>query len=594
MRFSRLVASAALVAAMVGLNALVRADTQVALSGMVTAQVFPYGQPQIFQVLGDTHGKKCNFAFSVSLNGAPVGIQGNAAANHPVSAALPWNSPDLRLPTSNGGNYSVLVQAVNSASNACTGQFTLSFGVVPQIGTLSKIGGSAKVVAANMPISFTVSGQTFGTCNYTFGLSRNGKDLGHGPVNQLPYNASVTYADAGNYLATADEIDLNGAPDGCTGHVKFAFSVIPRPVCPSASEYYQSPDDSEFGCLHVGVWFSPAAYDCPSGYSAFNSVGQNTQWGCRQPSKPLLGLNTVNGLVGNAANSNLGSPHATAAPQTATPKIVKIETVPPSTGAWRPNSDVLYAGEHYWAKITGNVPNNGGYNPQMCEYSVTVQNIASDAVATQAAFTAFNTWDIGVIQAPGDYRVVAEPHQGPSGDWASPCGGVAIIQKITVSPLAAWVTGFQLTGFGHHFYGGTSGSAWSGQWCQNCDSIFSPAHDSAFMEFNPTIKGITSGGRCAYNVTFNGHSFGGNNSMNLGSSLEVVYQNGQPGLPASQPNLYEGYNPYWSQWTDNSNTAQVIVTPGNDLVIPPCHILSGKISKTITFTNNANAAWVTK
>ena len=586
MRFSRLVASAALVAAMVGLNAAVRADTQVALSGMATAQVFPYGQPQIFQVVGDTHGKKCTFNYSVSLNGTPVGIQGNAPAGYPVSAPLPWNSPDLRLPSSNGGNYSVLVQAANSASNACTGQFTLSFGVVPQTGTLNAVKGSAKVVAVNMPIGFTVTGQSFGTCNYRFGVSRKGTDVGHSTVNQLPFNTSGTYTDPGDYLATADEIDLNGAPDGCTGHPKFAFTVVARPVCAYAVDYYQSPDDSEYGCLHAGVWFSqPDPYTCPSGYAPFTQAGQNTQWGCRQPSKPLLGLNAVNGLLGNAANLNLGPAKATPAPQTATPTIVKVQSVIPASGLWRPNPNVLYAGEHYWANIVGNIPNSGGYNPQLCAYRVVVQNIASDDVATSAEFTEFKTWDIGVVAAPGDYRVVVSAWQAPGGGGTTPCQGAAAIQKVTFLPRAAWVTSMTLKAGAYHFR--MADAMGMDQFCQACDSIFSPAHDREFLGIAPTIQGATPGQYpCAYNITQTGNGAAG--------TMEASYQNGQ-GSPNDLSFPTSLNPPWWNEFNNGgSTTITVTLTPGNDLLYPPCHVLGGKISKTITFTSNTNAPWVTK
>jgi hypothetical protein len=367
------------------------------------------------------------------------------------------------------------------------------------------------------------------------------------------------------------------------------FTVVPRPVCPQANQYYQSSDDSEFGCLVNGVWLSPpAAYTCPTGYNSFDTAGQTTQWGCRVPGKLALTPSQIAQLSGAALNvlpSSGATPKPTAPPATSNPVIKSITWTPPKDSLWRPNSGIVFTGEHLNFTIVGNIPNNGGYDPNSCAYTVQLINSQNNQVLQNASYTQFNTWDFGAVNAAAVYKVNVVPD--PNAGWAAPCGGSATLSsEIVVVPQRAWVTGLQLSGFGHHFAGGTSGDAWSGQWCQNCNSIFSPAHDTAFLEMVPTLQGTTPGGSCAYNVTFNGHSFDGNNSMNLGQALEVVYQNGQPGLPASQPNLYSGYNPFWSQWSDNSNTAEVTISPGNDLVIPPCYVIGGKITKSVTFTNN--------
>ena len=265
--------------------------------------------------------------------------------------------------------------------------------------------------------------------------------------------------------------------------------------------------------------------------------------------------------------------------------IKSITWTPPSDGLWRPNSGIVFTGEHLTFSIVGNIPNSGGYDPNSCAYTVQLINSQNNQVLQNASYTQFNTWDFGAVNAAAVYKVNVIPD--PNAGWAAPCGGSATLAtEIVVVPQRPWVMGVQLTGFGHYFAGGTSGDAWSGQWCQNCDSIFSPGHNTAFLEMVPTIQGTIPSGTCAYNVMFNGSSFDGNNSMNLGQNQEVLYKNGQPGLPASQPNLFSGANPFWSQWSGSTNTAQVTISPGNDLIIPPCYVAGGKITKSITFTNN--------
>jgi hypothetical protein len=599
MRPARFFASIALVAILIGLNAAAQADTPVVLSGAATAPVFPYGESQLFQVLGDTKGKKCTFTFSMSLNGAPVTGQGGMLPSTVAeSVALPWTSPDLRLPASNGANYSILVQAApNLATNACKGQFSLSFGVVPQIGKLTGISVSRKVAAVNQPVHLKVSGQTFGYCSYAGKLTRGNVNVANATLTTLPYEYDASFPDPGDYVSSADEIDVNGQPQGCTGHVKATFTVIPRPACPAANQYYQMSDDSEFGCLYPGTYLQPATYQCPTGYSSFNQfVGSNTQWGCKEPSKPISSLSAVNSLLGHVAAvgpgpSLGGGSGATPAPQTSQPMILKIQMAAAGPGsAWRPNNNVFYAGEVLYADISGNIPNSGGYDPNLCGYSVTIQDIASDKVATTAAFTAFKTWNIGVVSTPGNYRVLAEPYKTPGGG-PQPCLGAAVIQKLTIVPQAAWVTGLKLTGFAYHFRMGDAMGL--PQFCEACDSIFSPAHDREFLGIAPTISGTTpntpsTSGTCAYIITQSGHDAPG--------GMEVLYKNGQPGVPADQKSLQSTNSnpPFWNKYNNDSNTITVTLTPGNDLVVPPCHVLGGKISKTITFTSNTNLPPVVK
>jgi hypothetical protein len=214
MRLSQLVASTTLLASVLVLNSAAFADSRdnrLTLSAAMDAQVFPYGVRQGFKVLGDTKGKTCNFAYSVSLNGAYVGGQGPISAK--LSPGVPWASDDLRLPTSGGGNYSLLVAAIDPApgptgANGCKGQVTLSFAVVPETGKLTGLTTSAKVVAVNQIIRFRVSGKTFGTCKFNSGFGVQGSKPSYSLIdtatNPLPFDYSNSYTQAGDYFVTAE------------------------------------------------------------------------------------------------------------------------------------------------------------------------------------------------------------------------------------------------------------------------------------------------------------------------------------------------------------------------------------------------------
>ena len=146
----------------------------------------------------------------------------------------------MRLPTSNGQNYTLFVIANGTASNACTGTVKTTFQVEPQIGTLQKITMNPPVVSTNMSATLTVSGVMYGACTYAGSLSQNGTVIANATLTTLPYSYTTSFPTAGTYVSTADEIDVNGKPEGCTGHLSTTFTVIARPVCPTANQYYQS------------------------------------------------------------------------------------------------------------------------------------------------------------------------------------------------------------------------------------------------------------------------------------------------------------------------------------------------------------------
>ena len=618
MRLLRFTAPAAPLAFILALTAAAAASPTPAPPGPVTiavtmnAPVFPYGMKQGFTVTGNTNGKKCDFSFHVSYYGTPVAPQGGQLPSTVTeSAALPWTSIDLALPTSKGGNYTLVVDA-NPQPNACTGEAVATFVVEPQIGKLTGLNTSTPVVAVNEPITLSVSGQSYGYCSYTGAVVTQNTD-GVAPVTltQVPYQTNLSFTQPGAYVAKVDEIDVSGRPEGCTGHLQLPFTVIARPYCPTALESYQSADDSEFGCVvppvSAGV-FDPLPFTCPTGYNSFLSSGSYGTWyGCRIKAAPPLPLATLTGLLGAATKPAIsGFLNASSAPLTSQPTITGLQLVVAGPGSLpRPNTNVFYAGEDFSVNVVGNIPNNGGYDPSLCGYTVNVESLATHQITNSVSFTEFNVWDIGKIPAPGEYSISVVPF-GTANSWPPACLGKAERSKVTFYPEAAWVTGFELVGFGFHFGATDEGMP---QFCQNCNSLFSPSHDSALLAFVPTIIGSTPGGTCEYIW----YQTGGNqsNSPNNGAPSAVLFGDGHPALPASQagpanwapsaantqwqtPNLTQ---PWWTEWSDSNNTVTVTVTdaPANwNTGRTPCNIVGGSISKTITFSDDPNAKPVKK
>jgi hypothetical protein len=585
MRFSSLVAAVALPFSLTFLgSAASAADNRVILSAAMDAQVFAYGERQGFKILGDTKGANCAFSFTVTLNGSTV------LTPPPRNSPLPWTSPDLKLYQTGGANYSVVITAVDSLTNACKGQTTLSYGVVPEIGKLTAITSSAKVVAVNQTMAFKVDGKSFGYCKFAGAIERGGVQVAHAVISQVPYEYNSAFPEVGAYAATADEIDDHGMPEGCTGHLRTNFTVIPRPPCPAANESYQSPDDGEFGCLVAGVSFTPANYACPTGYEAFSKFVEGaTEWGCHRSGLAFLGKSVITGLLGGAPKAaalGLGSPGGnTQYPDP--PKILKIQAVAASKGAWRPNNNVFYAGEIFQFDVSGNIPNSAGYNPNLCGYTVEIRNYKNQ-ITNQAGFTEFKIWDAGVIPFPGDYSVHAIPSSTP-GASPGPCLGKAELKKVHFYPQAAWVTDFKLVGFGYHF--NMADAAGMPQFCEACTSIFSPAHNRAFLQVIPTVAGTTVGNKyktCTYNIE---QTAGGDDRV-----LEVQYTNGDPSVPTDQAQFFSPNDtpPFWNMWGGASNTVKVTVWPGNNLGLPSCNIPGGSITKTITFFNDPAKGHVVK
>ena len=550
--------------------------------------VVTYGVRQSFKILGNTKGKKCTFSYAVSLKGSSITAQG------PISAPLPWTSDDLRLPTSNGGMYSVLVAADSSAANAavCTGQSTISFGVVPEVGKITNIVTNKKLVAVNQSIEFDVVGKSFGTCRYLVALNSGGNKATV-LLTQLPGQYSTSFTVAGDYVAAADEIDDQpGVPEGCTGHVKSAFTVLARPTCPPPSVYYQDAQDGEYGCLFpAGQAAMPATpLVCPDGYTFFQSaVTSQVQYGCLKQNSPPMTLAAIGLLLGHTSVSVVGpGTGVSGPPQTDKPTIVRIQAVAALPGsAPRPNPNMFYAGENFQVDVVGNVPNNAGYQANKCSYTIEVQDVKTSKIISKVDRETFDIQDAGVIPAAGVYRVHVIPRKTNPGFGPPACLGEAELAKVGFYRQAAWVTGLDLVGFGYHFR--MADDMGMPEFCEACNSIFSPAHDRAFLQIIPTVSGSTPGGECVYVVT----------EVSAGNTYtqSALFHNGQAkGVPPDQQQFNETTlaAPYWSAWDAASNTVTVTVSPGVGLGLTSCNIQGGKFTKTITFTTDPSKKAVVK
>jgi hypothetical protein len=279
---------------------------------------------------------------------------------------------------------------------------------------------------------------------------------------------------------------------------------------------------------------------------------------------------------------------------------------------WRPQPGIHYALEDLQGQVRLQLPGPATGAPD-CGFNLVVKTPLGQTLNWQTngpgpvsqANGHYYVTDKVDFHPPtsGTYHMTAVGQSQASGQPACVNAGNLGSIDFLIFPPTAWVMGFTLKGFAYHFAGGTSGDAISDQWCHDCETIFSPGHNEGFMELEPDIQGSSNpsyplphfAGQCSYLITFNGGSFDGNNTMNLGQGLETFFINGRPAVPANQTSLFNGFNPWFSEWNGSTNTAQVTISPSiHDPLFPPCNISGGSITKTITFTNNPNAPTVTK
>ena len=303
---------------------------------------------------------------------------------------------------------------------------------------------------------------------------------------------------------------------------------------------------------------------------------------------PQLIANAVGPLV-------LSTPKPTPAPTAAPPKITELQIVAaPPNARPRPNNNVFYAGENFQVDVSG-TPTSANKNEWICGYTVELVQLSTGKIVSQSSYLGWMINDLGVVPAPGDYKVKVVPYVTPGGGDPPACLGGAE-RTVKFYPQAAWITGIELVGFGFHF--NMADAMGLEQFCQACDSIFSPAHNSSFLAVIPTVLGSTAAAldtnsynknECDALVTFSGSNFGGNNPN---GPYYIQYYNGQPGVPTKQKYLdQDSTAPYWTQWTGDTNSVKVTISPANEgqWGAPNCNILGGTISKSIVFTSNPSA-----
>lgn len=533
--------------------------TGVALQGEMARAVFPAGVAQTFKLTSSTGGKNCHFSVEMS-NGNGVTF------SHVYDAPLPWTSPDFAQGNNAPGQqYAITVKAVaptKPGPSACQGVANLNYRVVYEIGSITSVTLAPKSVATGQKVDWAVNGKSFGYCDYMVSTGTRGAPADNSyHAQQLPNHFSMSYDKPGQYFVNADETIQGGNPVGCAGHAKSDFvTVLPRPTCPAPQYAYKSPDDSDYGCVFPAS-VQPTiteTFSCPVGYSAQKSILQDVQYGCHRDSAPKTLITTA--ILGASAISVASGSGATSgSPKLDTPTITKVQLVAASGGLPRPNSNVFYSGEDLQVDISGNVTNNGGWNIFKCGYEVQLENISTNHTDSYF-FTNFTIHSLGANHPPGEYRVKAVPKTTLE---ALACAGSASTGTFHLDRRAAWLTDLKLKGFGYHF--NMADDMAMPQFCENCTSIFSPAHNSAFLMTTPVFA--DGGPACAYSITQNGNV------------TPEVYANGKV-IPTGQ----EQQPPFMTKW-GNSNTVTVTVKGLEGLSVPACN---GSVTKTISFTDNPN------
>lgn len=542
---------------------LATAPNAVSLGFTLDASVFPFGVRQGFTVTGSTAGAMCHFMVEVTSD--------HVVYNEKFAAPLPWKSPDLKLPPlADTKMYSVKVTPLSPSQGNYTGlNFckdggwgAQSFQVISQMGALMGIDLSVAVVAVNQKVDFTVVGKIYGDCQFNLSVGRKGRPL-PAPLNRsgLPFKYDTSFAEAGQYYAYAEQILREGKPLGCTGQVASStLTVIDRPACPSPQYAYSSGDDSEYGCRYPSTvqYAAPQALACPTFYTSFHTGGSEVAYGCRRDGVNISAMAQPGGNVSSASGFTTNAPGD--AP--AKPALQKIQMVAVNGGSIpRPNNSIVYTGEALRLDISGNLPNNAGYGNQ-CGYTVALENTATH-VTKDYNFDTFDIHAFGAAPIAGAYSVKATPH--PHGNVPG-CQGEASA-SITIHPAAAWLTGLKLTAFGAHFGIGSDGMY--PEFCENCDSIFSPAHNSALMDTAPTI---TAGPSCAYEIVQNG------------KVTPEVYTSGGA-VPPAYPATRVG--PWRGKWGNNDTITVTVRGFAGLFPLPACN---GSITKSVKLSDDPNKA----
>jgi hypothetical protein len=234
--------------------------------------------------------------------------------------------------------------------------------------------------------------------------------------------------------------------------------------------------------------------------------------------------------------------------------------------------------------VEGNI-NNGNDPAQQCGWTLLLidSNGQGKPALTGNKFSASQTIPAGKLAsfAPGMYTMRVKSTALDDGLANQSCGSQAD-KKFTLKKATATIKDVTLVAFAYHFnmassdgYGSPdSNSPNLSAYCQNCNSVFSPAHDIGVLRIKPIFSG---GETCSYAVI---QKFNGKQTTH---SVFYTIGDAMTGIPAiSAPRL----NVYPNNETIVTVTLQGTAGPGG-----PC---DGSATKTIAVHDNVALRTVTK
>jgi hypothetical protein len=246
--------------------------------------------------------------------------------------------------------------------------------------------------------------------------------------------------------------------------------------------------------------------------------------------------------------------------------------------AWRQDEAVDFY-------VEGNV-NNVSDKAMQCGWTLFMVNSNGQGkkVTTGAKFNTGQIIPAAFFSAyePGDYTMHVKSSALDDTNADADCAGEAN-KKFKLLRATATIKDVTLKAFAFHFRAASSdgdlspggeGGIYYGQFCENCNSIFSPAHDIGLLKIAPVF---TAGQMCSYAVIqkFNGKQ----------TSSTVIYTPNDPTAGAAKDAA-----PRLNVYSDNTTTVLVTLVgtsgPGG-----PCE---GTVTKAITVHDDPKLPAVTK
>lgn len=233
--------------------------------------------------------------------------------------------------------------------------------------------------------------------------------------------------------------------------------------------------------------------------------------------------------------------------------------------------------------VVGNI-NNGNDTAQQCGWTLLLidPNGQGKPVLTGNKFSASQTIPAGKLVnfAPNVYTMRVKSTALDDGLANQSCESQAD-KKFTLKKASATLKDVTLFAFGYHFkmassdgYASPGASANLSEFCQNCNNVFSPAHDIGALRITPVFSG---GETCSFSVTqkFNGKQ----------TTHSVLYTIGDT-MTGVGAQMAPRFNIYPNNETIVTVTLQGTAGPGG-----PC---DGTVTKSITVRDNAALPAVTK